>query len=122
MRLKGRTAVVTGATSGIGREIAIRFAKNGADICIGDLNIEEARVTVSAVEKLGVRAIPVQADVSSSRDVGRMTEVCVRELGRIDVLVNNAGIKHVSHLVDTSEELWDRVLAVNLGRWRGREE
>jgi len=114
MRLKQKTAIITGASSGIGKGISLGFAEEGANICAADVNIVGAKNTVAEAEKLGAKAIAIKVDVSNSKEVTNMVDTCIKEFGRIDILVNNAGIKQKSDLIDTSEEVWNRVLAVNL--------
>jgi glucose 1-dehydrogenase len=118
-RLQGRNVLVTGASSGIGQAIAIRFAAEGANVAIhyrsGAEQAESTRAMAHATRNgSGGREIVVQADVADERDVTRMFEEVVQEFGRLDVLVNNAGIQKPSpsHEIDIAD--FDRVLAVNL--------
>ena len=113
--LSGKVALVTGASRGIGRAIAVALAREGADLAVNYFSRdEEAKETCSLIEKLGRRALRVRADVSKSFEVARMMETIERELGKISILVNNAGIAHRAKLENITEEDWDTVLAVNL--------
>ena len=110
--LPGKTALVTGAGRGIGREIALELARQGADIIVNDVSNAEA--TVEEIRHLGRRALAVYADVGSSADVDRMIAQATKELSRIDILVNNAGVQTWSSLLDLAEADWDRVIRTNL--------
>jgi len=116
MRLLDKIAIITGAASGIGRAIAIGYAREGAHIVIGDINAEGAESVVKEIEALGRRAIVVRADVSNSNDVEMLVNTTVRELGEVNILVNNAAIVGEPPLTcqEISEDTWDKVLAVNL--------
>ena len=119
-RLPGKAALVTGAGTGIGRAVALRFAEEGARIIIADLNIESAEETVQTITDLaqdlgvGAEARALRADVSVAEDCRRMVEETVAAFGRLDILVNNAGIEIVGTTVDVTEEQWDRIMAVNV--------
>jgi NAD(P)-dependent dehydrogenase (short-subunit alcohol dehydrogenase family) len=114
VQLRDKVTIVTGASSGIGRASAIIFAHNGAKVVVADIDEEGGRRTVESIEKEGGRAIFVKTDVSTASDAKRCVESAVREFGRLDSLFNNAGFNPVGTVVDTPEELWDRVLDVNL--------
>src|ERR1700722_2456762 len=90
--LDGKAAVVTGAAQGIGRAIADTFAREGAAIVIGDVNLEAAEAAAAALTAQGARALAVRCDVTSEPEVGAMVDTCVAELGTIDIMVNNAGV------------------------------
>ncbi|HAP24759.1 MAG TPA: 3-hydroxybutyrate dehydrogenase [Achromobacter sp.] len=114
--LKGKVALVTGSTSGIGLGIATAFAEQGADIVLngfGDAaEIEKLRAELAA--KHGVKVIYDGADLSKGAAVRELVENTVRQLGRIDILVNNAGIQHTALIEDFPAEKWDAILALNL--------
>ncbi len=115
MRLQGKTAVVTGSGRGIGRAIAVRLAREGADVVINDLDVSSsARETLAAVEAVGRRGVLIQADVSRTDDARRLIDDAVRQLGLLDILVNNAGIEKHSPFVEVTEADYDKVLDVNL--------
>ncbi|SIT25089.1 3-hydroxybutyrate dehydrogenase [Achromobacter sp. MFA1 R4] len=114
--LKGKVALVTGSTSGIGLGIATAFAQQGADIVLngfGDAaEIEKLRAELA--DKHGVKVIYDGADLSKGAAVRELVESTVRQLGRIDILVNNAGIQHTALIEDFPAEKWDAILALNL--------
>ena len=113
--LIGKTALVTGASRGIGRGIALCLAKQGADVVVNyHSSEEEARAVVGEIKKLGQKAIAVRADVSKSDQVGAMVQKVVQEFGRLDILVNNAGVLNFKTLDQMREEDWDWVIDTNL--------
>jgi 3-oxoacyl-[acyl-carrier protein] reductase len=112
--LAGRVALVTGAGSGIGRAVAVRFAREGADVGVLDLNESTAEETTAAVEALGRRAAALRADVSRADDVESAVSRAESRLGPIDVLVNNAGLTRDATIQNLSEADWDLVLNVHL--------
>jgi 3-hydroxybutyrate dehydrogenase len=110
--LTGKTALVTGSTSGIGLGIAKALARQGANIVLNGFgNIEEPR---SQVEALGVKVAYHGADMSKPSEIEDMMKFAVTQFGRVDVLVNNAGIQHVANIEDFPAERWDAVIAINL--------
>jgi NAD(P)-dependent dehydrogenase (short-subunit alcohol dehydrogenase family) len=114
-RLRGRVALVTGAASGIGQGIAVAFAREGADVVVVDRCDEpEAAATLDAVRTAGTATLFVRTDVSDEHAVAAMAQAALARFGRIDVLVNNAGIFSESLLEDMTTAEWDRVLATNL--------
>lgn len=115
MNLQGKVAIVTGGNSGIGLAIVLELAKQGANIVIDYVVHPEAtEATEKQVRELGDQAIGVQADVSKVADLQRLIATAVEEFGRIDVMVNNAGVETRTSVVDTSEADYDKVLAINL--------
>jgi NAD(P)-dependent dehydrogenase (short-subunit alcohol dehydrogenase family) len=115
MKLKGKVALITGSSRGIGKDIAKGFAKEGADIIINGRNLETAKPVAKEIEGLGVKTMAIGADVSSSQDVNRMVEEAVNAFGRIDILVNNAGVNpFILEAEKIKEEGWDQVLDINL--------
>lgn len=115
MKLKGKTALITGSSRGIGRAIALGLAKEGVDLAVNYYSENEsAKQVVQRVISMGQRAISLQADVGRKDEVQRLVEETWRFLGRIDILVNNAGIVLASLFLDMTEDIWNRTLAVNL--------
>ncbi len=115
MRLKGKVALITGSTRGIGKEFAMGFAREEADVIINGRNLEKAKGVAKEAEGLGVRSLAIGADMSLSQDVTRMVEEVVHVFGRIDILVNNAGVNpFILEAERIKEEGWDQVLDVNL--------
>jgi NAD(P)-dependent dehydrogenase (short-subunit alcohol dehydrogenase family) len=113
--LIGKFALVTGASKGVGRGIALELARQGADVAVNyNSDAAGAESTAAEIRALGRRAPTVQADVSSSAQVDAMFERILAEFGRLDILVNNAGIQTWKPLLELTEEEWDRVLDVNL--------
>lgn len=113
--MSSRTVLVTGASSGIGAATAVAFAREGATVAINHLgHREEAEAVLAAVAVADGKGMVVEADVSSAADVAAMVDAVTRELGVIDVLVNNAGVISRSDCVDLAEAEWDRVIGVNL--------
>jgi NAD(P)-dependent dehydrogenase (short-subunit alcohol dehydrogenase family) len=115
MKLKGKVVLITGSTRGIGKEFAMGFAKEGADVIINGRNLEKAKAVAKEIESLGVRSMAIGADVSLSSDVKRMVDESINSFGRIDILVNNAGVNpFILEAEKIKEEGWDQVLDVNL--------
>jgi 3-oxoacyl-[acyl-carrier protein] reductase len=113
-KLDSRIAIVTGAASGLGRAIALLFAKEGADIAIIDLKAEAAEAVAREARDLGRRALAVAADVADETQVRQAMEVIVRELGEPDILVNNAGIDTTSIVEEMPTAMWDDMIRINL--------
>ena len=114
MRLKDKVAIITGSGSGIGREMAALFAREGARMVIADIDGESARVAVQEIGADGFESLAVEADISRPEQVGEMMEQTLERFGRLDVLVNNAGIGLNRPFLDTSLEEWERMLRVVL--------
>lgn len=114
MRLKDKVAIVTGATRGIGRAIAVRFGQEGARVVVVGRDEDMGHKTVRLVGVAGSQAMFVPTDVSDSAQVQNMVDTVVEHWGRIDILVNNAAICPFESFLEMSEALWDQVLDVNL--------
>lgn len=118
-RLEGRGAIVTGASRGIGRAIAERFAAEGASVLIDyHTDAVAAEAVAAGIVARGGRAVPCQADVSTAAGAATLVRVARDAFGRVDVLVNNAGVHVAKPFLETTEEDWERTIAVNLsGPW-----
>ncbi len=115
MRFEGKVALVTGASRGIGRAIALALAAEGADVAVNYAGSEAAAKEVAAeIEAMGRKAFVIQADIASTEASTAMVDAVVKEFGRIDVLVNNAGITRDGLLMRMKEEDWDAVITTNL--------
>ena len=113
--LEGKVAIVTGASRGIGRAIAERFAAEGAKVVVNYFSNEaEAGKVVDGIKQGGAEAIAVRGDVSKSADVKHLVESAVKQFGHVDILVNNAGVMVTKPALEASEEDWDRTIDVNL--------
>jgi 3-oxoacyl-[acyl-carrier protein] reductase len=114
MSLNGKTALVTGAAQGIGRDIALALAADGADVAICDVNLEAAQKTAGDIEAKGRKSLALKANVAASAEVTAMVDQVVEKFGRIDILVNNAGITRDGLILRMKDEDWDLVLSINL--------
>ena len=113
--LSGRTAIITGGSRGLGREMALAFADHGADVVVASRKLDACQAVVDEIVAKGRRGLAVAYHAASWSDAGRLAETAIAEFGTIDILVNNAGMSPLySSLVDVSEELYDKVLGVNL--------
>ena len=113
--LQGKTAIITGASRGIGKSIALNFARHGANLALTDIASEEILQNVATeMEKEGVKARGYISDAASFSDAEKLIEAVVKEFGTIDILVNNAGITKDNLLLRMTEEDWDKVMTVNL--------
>jgi 3-oxoacyl-[acyl-carrier protein] reductase len=113
-RFQGKVSIVTGSGQGIGREIALAMAREGASGVIADWNEVKAREVASEIAASGGIAIPVKVDVSDADQVEEMVRQTLEAFGRIDILVNNAGVGHVKPFLSITLEEWNRVLGINL--------
>jgi NAD(P)-dependent dehydrogenase (short-subunit alcohol dehydrogenase family) len=114
LRLLGKVGVVTGGGSGIGRATAVAFAKEGAKVIVADRNETGGKETVETIRKAGGEATFFKADISDATEVRNLVRACVNEYARLDVLANVAGIWEIANVVETSEELWERTININM--------
>jgi 3-oxoacyl-[acyl-carrier protein] reductase len=112
--MNGHTAVVTGGGRGIGKAISIALAKKGVNIVVVDVNEDIAKETASELQGYGIKSIAIKADVSNSSDVATIFENAVKTFGKVEILVNNAGITKDALLLRMKEEDWDQVININL--------
>ena len=112
--LKGKVALITGSGRGIGRAIALKFAREGADVISLDIDIQSARETTREVESLGRKAQSYSCDISNFETTQEVLKAAIEHFGKLDILVNNAGITKDNLLLRMTEEEWDLVLKVNL--------
>lgn len=112
--LKGKIAVVTGGSRGLGKEMVLAFAKAGADVVIASRKIEACEAVAKEVEAMGRRALPFAAHVGTWGDNDRLAEAAYKHFGRVDILVNNAGMSPLApSLTETTEALFDKVIDIN---------
>jgi len=114
MSLAGKIALVTGAAQGIGRDIALALATDGADVSICDVNLEAAQKTAGDIEAQGRKSLAIKANVAAAADVTAMVDQVIEKFGRIDILVNNAGITRDGLILRMKDEDWDLVMSINL--------
>ncbi|RLE13294.1 3-oxoacyl-ACP reductase [Candidatus Aerophobetes bacterium] len=114
MRLKDKKAAVTGAARGIGRAIALKLAREGADVIVADINLEGVQKVAEEIKNMGRKAVDLKVDVSIKEEAEKIINTAKDELGRLDILVNNAGINRDAMLHKMSDEDWEKVLAVDL--------
>ncbi len=115
MLLKDKTAMVTGGARGIGKAICHLYCEEGADIILGDIDIDGAKKTAKELENLFHRkCVAIKLDISNRRNVEAVTEEAINIFGKVDILVNNAGILIEEFIIDMKEEQWDRLMDVNL--------
>ena len=116
MLLQGKVALVTGASRGIGKEIALELARNGCKVAVNYWNDPSPFIdaTVSEIRALGAEVLPIEADIRSSEQVSTMFERVIGSFGRLDILVNNAGVQTWKPLLEVTEEEWDLVIDTNL--------
>ena len=113
-KLDGKVAIVTGGARGIGRAISLRLAEDGAAVAVADLNEEGAGGVANEIVSAGGRAVPAHVDVTERESVEALVERTARELGRVDVMVANAGIIQVKPFLDLTTEDWEQTFAVNV--------
>ena len=113
-RLSGKVALITGGGTGIGRAIALAFAREGASVAVAGRRLEKLREVINEVHKQDGAGLAMECDVTRARDVERAVQGTVERFGRVNVLVNSAGTLHVSTVEGISEEEWDRVMTVNV--------
>ncbi|HXZ67082.1 MAG TPA: 3-hydroxybutyrate dehydrogenase [Alphaproteobacteria bacterium] len=114
MKLKGKTAVITGAGSGIGHEIAVHFAREGANVGVADVNMDGANKTVAELKKLDVKAIAVKMDVTNEAEVNAGIDRIAKEFGTIDVLISNAGIQIVHPIEEFPFADYKKLMAIHV--------
>lgn len=114
MDFREQVAVVTGGARGIGKAIAVALARKGVNLVIADISLEQAKDTSAELEKLGVKTMPVKLDVSKSDEVIKIFEDISKEFGKINILINNAGITRDGLIMRMKEEDWDTVININL--------
>ncbi len=116
MRLKDKVALITGGSSGIGRETALLFASEGAAVVVVDLNDEAGKKVVSEIEAAGGKAVYAHADVSKAADCENMVKVAEQTYGKLNIMFNNAGISHADddNAMTTEESVWDLTMAINV--------
>ena len=113
MELEDKIAVVTGAGRGMGRAISLQLAGAGAHIAVSDINADSVEETAVAVKALGRESLAVPADMGNTGDIDRMIAQAKETFGRIDIMVNNAGVTRFIYIMDVEEEDWDRIHRVN---------
>lgn len=113
MRLKGRTALVTGGGQGIGRAIAVALAREGAQVAVLDVLRENAEAVCREIEALGVKGLALAADLRKRADVERAIAEIIAQWGQLDVVVNNAGWDRMQPFLESDEETWDKIIGIN---------
>ena len=111
--LKGKSVIVTGGASHIGRAITLTFAREGANVAIADIDVAQAEKVAGQVAKLGVKGLVVKTDVTKFDETQTMANKVISEFGCIDVLVNNAGFDQAMPFISTNPELWDKIININ---------
>ena len=114
MEIQGKIAVVTGAASGIGRSTAIALAREGADVVLADLNREGLTEVRGEIEKLGRRGLAIPADVTKLNDIQNLYDRSISEMGRVDILMNNAGVHMSGPVEKTTIDDWKWIVDINL--------
>ena len=114
MKLKDKVAIITGAATGIGKAIAKEFAQEGSKVVIADINEKGAKKVAEEIKRAGQEALAIRTDVGYEKDVEKMVSIVLERFKEINILVNNAGIISPVKIVDTKEEVWDKILRNNL--------
>lgn len=114
MRFKDKVAIVTGGARGIGKAIADKMAEEGANVVVVDKNPDSLKDTVEGIRNKGGRATAVIGDMTKAEDINQMVQATIEQFGKIDILVNNVGLFTFEPFLDTKEEEWDRLIALNL--------
>lgn len=114
MSLAGQTALVTGGSKGIGRAICLALAKEGANVIIAARNENEIEETIDKLKSMGSKAMAIQADVRSEEDVRRLISMTIDKCGRLDILINNAGVAYKKRLEETTLQEYDKIMDTNL--------
>jgi meso-butanediol dehydrogenase/(S,S)-butanediol dehydrogenase/diacetyl reductase len=113
MRVKGKSAVITGAGRGMGKAIGLCLGDEGANVVFADINLQSAEEAAGEARKKGHKAAAVAVDVSERKQVRAMIDRAVSEFGRLDIIFNNAGINHIQPFLETTEENWNNIMRVN---------
>ncbi len=114
MRLKDKVAVITGAASGIGKEIALVYAKEGAKVAIADLNLDQAKATAEEINSMGKKAMAVAMNVTDEQEVNQGIDKVAQHFGGVDILVSNAGIQIISPIDELAYSDWKKLLSIHL--------
>ncbi len=113
MRFEGKVAIVTGSGQGTGEAIAKSFAREGATVIVADVNGETAKKVAEAIKAAKGKAVAMKMDVSQTKEVNEVVQSVIKQFGKIDILVNNAAYERIMPFVQTTEELWDKIIAVD---------
>ena len=114
MRLTDKVALITGAASGLGKEMAAAYGREGAKVCIADLNLDAGQAVADEIEQAGGTAMAVAMDVTDEQAVNDGVAATVEKFGSVDVLISNAGIQHIAAIVDLDYADWKKLLAIHL--------
>ena len=114
MKLENKVAIVTGGGKGIGAEICLRLAKEGAKIVIAEMDIKNGEKISKKIQDNNGEAIVVETNVAEEDSVNNMADAAIKKFGKIDILINNAGIRHINNILDHTKQQWDDMISVNL--------
>ena len=114
MKLENKVAIVTGGGKGIGAEICLRLAKEGAKIVIAEMDIESGKNIQNKIIENNGDAIVVDTNVADEISANNMAEETIKKFSKIDILINNAGIRHINYILDHTKKQWDEMISVNL--------